>query len=88
MLVDEHYVGSGIAASADKGDFQLELSGHTMAQSSYKVAKTSKKTFEELFADLEEKLIALLRSDQSFCKKQHYDECLFCKRHRDALDRD
>ena len=89
-LVDEHYVGSGNAAPMDGDGFQLVLIGHTLAPSSYKVAATSKMSFDRLFAQLEEKLIARLRNDQSFCNKQTRwaNECSFCKQHRDALDRE
>ena len=88
-LVDEHYVKSGNAAPADDDGLQLVLIGHTLAPSSYKVAATSKMSFEQLFAQLEEKLIARLRADQSFCKKSaRFGECSFCKHHRDALDRE
>ena len=88
-LVDEHYVKSGNAAPADDDGLQLVLIGHTLAPSSYKVAATSKMSFEQLFAQLEEKLIARLRADQSFCKKTGWrSECSFCKHHRDALDRE
>ena len=84
-LIAEHYVGSGIAAPVDDDGFQLVLIGHTLAPSSYKVA--SKMTFEELFADLEQRLVGRLRHNQSSCKKGNWRECQFCKHHRNALDR-
>jgi len=59
-LVDEHYVKSGNAAPADNDGLQLVLIGHTLAPSSYKVAATSKMSFEQLFAQLEEKLIGIV----------------------------
>lgn len=86
-LIAEQYVGSGIAAPVEDDGFQLVLIGHTLAPSSYKVAATSKMTFEELFADLEQKLVGRLRDGQSSCKKGNWRECQFCKHHLDALDR-
>jgi hypothetical protein len=84
-LIAERYVGSGIAGPVEDDGFQLVLIGHTLAPSSYKVA--SKMTFEELFADLEQRLVGRLRHDQSSCKKGNWRECQFCKHHRVALDR-
>ena len=84
-LIAEHYVGSGIAAPVEDDGFQLVLIGHTLAPSSYKVA--SKMTFEELFADLEQRLVGRLRHNQSSYKKGNWRECQFCKHHRNALDR-